>query len=243
MRKLHWSLLKRIYRLRSRFAVYDRLRQHNWLLDSRNWLDQQLIIRRPYEVKQIAKCRDFVGRHQLQLFFDIGANFGLYSVLLSNESSLTEIHAFEPLLRNRHQLGANLFLNGLDWRVQVHPYALNDQGGRFELFVDPKSTGVSTLLPTEMRSNIGAYRERVQIEARVFDEEWSLSGIRALVKIDVEGAELKVLGGMRNFIATNKLIFQIETTPETREGVCEILRQSGYGQLGHIGADYYFGNL
>lgn len=242
MRKLHWSLLKRIYRLHSRFAVYDRL-QRNWLLDNRNWIDHQLIIRRPYEVDQIAKCREFIGMHQLEFFFDIGANFGLYSVLLSDESSLSEIHALEPLLRNRYQLGANLLLNGLDRRVQIHPYALSDQEGRLDLYVDPESTGVSTLLPTEMRRSSGAYREKAQIEARVFDEEWSFFGVRALVKIDVEGAELKVLAGMQNFIVTNKLILQIETTPETREGVCEILGRSGYIQLGHLGADYYFGNL
>ena len=84
MRKLHWSVLKRLYRLRRRFGVYSRL-DRRWLLDNRNWVDQQLIIRRPYESVQIARCRQFIRDSQLEYFFDIGANFGLYSVLLSGE--------------------------------------------------------------------------------------------------------------------------------------------------------------
>lgn len=146
MRKLHWSLLKRVYKLRGRFDVYERLNRR-WLLDNHNWVDQQLIIRRPYEVEQIAHCKKFIQKHQLQVFLDIGANFGLYSVLLADESEMLEVHAFEPLPRNTHQLGANLYLNSLDQRVQIHAYALSDQGGQVDLYVDPHSTGVSTLLP------------------------------------------------------------------------------------------------
>jgi len=87
VRKLHWSILKRLYRLRPRFAVYQRL-ERRWLLDNRNWIDQQLIIRRPYEVAQIARCRALIREHRLQSFFDIGANFGLYSVLLARETGV-----------------------------------------------------------------------------------------------------------------------------------------------------------
>lgn len=242
MRKLHWSLLKRIYKLRGRFDVYERLGR-NWLLDSHNWVDQQLIIRRPYEVEQIARCRSFIQAHQLQFFFDIGANFGLYSVLLSDENGISEIHAFEPLPRNTHQLGANLYLNSLDRRVHIHPYALSDQNAPVDLYVDPESTGVSTLLPVDSRSNAGAYQEKFRIEARVFDDEWGRGGVRALVKMDVEGAELKVLAGMKNFLASNKVILQVETTQQSRDSVCNFLKQAQYALLGNVGADYYFGNL
>jgi FkbM family methyltransferase len=242
MKKLHWSLLKRIYRLRNRFGVYSRL-DRSWLLDNRNWIDQQLLIRRPYEVGQLAYCRHFIRQHQLQYFFDIGANFGLYSVLLSDEMNLLHLHAFEPLPRNAHQFGANLYLNGLDDRVTLHRCALSDRSGEVELFVDPASTGVSTLLSAAQRSRQDAYKTSMRVETRVFDEQFALAGIRALVKIDVEGAELMTLAGMSGFLSKNQVVVQVETTADTREEVEKFFDRSGYRSLERLGPDAYYTNI
>lgn len=242
MKKLHWSLLKRLYRFRGRFGVYDRL-DRKWLLDNHNWIDQQLIIRRPYEVEQIARCRQLVREHQLQHFFDIGANFGLYSVLLSDEVGLSQLHAFEPLPRNVHQLGANLYLNNLGSRVKLYNMALGDRNGNLDLYIDPYSTGVSTLLPEELHRRQEAYQNTLQVETRIFDDLFSFTGMRALVKIDVEGAELMVLAGMRQFLKNNKVTLQVETTPQTLERVNELMQTSGYHSIGRLGADAYYGNV
>ena len=242
MRKLHWSLLKRLYRLRRRFDVYARL-DRSWLLDNRNWIDQQLIIRRPYEVGQIARCRQFIRDHRLEYFFDIGANFGLYSVLLSDEAGLSEMHAFEPLPRNAHQFNANLYLNGLENRVRLHTIALSDNNGQLDLHVDPGSTGVSTLLPADSGSRKDAYESTIQVKTRVFDELFSLAGIRAMVKMDVEGAELMALAGMREFLGSNHVVIQIETTSQTLEPVEAFMCDAGYQALGRLGADAWYGNI
>lgn len=242
MKKLHWSLLKRLYKFRSRFDVYGRL-DRKWLLDNRNWIDQQLIIRRPYEVEQIARCRQLIREHQLQCFFDIGANFGLYSVLLSDEAELSQLHAFEPLPRNVHQLGANLYLNNLDGRVKLYNMALGDRNGKLDLYVDPHSTGVSTLLPNELHRRQQAYQASLQVEARIFDDLFSFAGIRALVKMDVEGAELMVLAGMRQFLKNNKVVLQVETTPQTLDQVDGFMQESGCRLIGKLGADSYYGNV
>ncbi len=242
MKKLHWSLLKRLYKFRSRFDVYGRL-DRKWLLDNRNWIDQQLIIRRPYEVEQITRCRQLIREHQLQCFFDIGANFGLYSVLLSDEAELSQLHAFEPLPRNAHQLGANLYLNNLDGRVKLYNMALGDRNGNLDLFVDPHSTGVSTLLPNELHRRQEAYQASLQVEARIFDDLFSFSGIRALVKMDVEGAELMVLAGMQQFLKSNQAVLQVETTQQTLDQVDAFMLQAGYRSIGKLGADSYYGNV
>lgn len=241
MRKLHWSILKRLYRMRGRFGVYERL-ERRWLLDNRNWIDQQLLIRRPYEVQQIARCRQLVAEHRLEAFFDIGANFGLYSVLLSGEEGLAQIHAFEPLPRNGHQLSANLYLNGLDNRVQFHGFALGDQESQIDLFVDPHSTGVSTLLPPEARVRQDAYDSRVPVQVRAFDGVFAFQGLRALVKMDVEGAEFMALCGMQRFLAENHVALQVETTPQTTAQVDAFMAGAGYRSLGRLGPDAYFAN-
>jgi len=226
--------------LRPRFAVYPRL-DRRWLLDNRNWVDQQLIIRRPYEVEQLARCRDLLQQHAITHFFDIGANFGLYSVLLSDSSSLTCIEAFEPLPRNVHQLGANLYLNGLDQKVQIHQLALSDREAIMELHVDAGSTGVSTLRPEGMARDTSVYKSSVQVQTRTLDSMTDLRDTAIFMKVDVEGAELQVLAGMRGVLESNRVTMQIETTPETHGPVADFMRELGYRFLGEIGSDSYYG--
>jgi len=239
LRKLHWSLLKRIYRLRPRYAVYRRLGRR-WLLDNRNWVDQQLIIRRPYEAAQLDYCRDLLSRHPITHFFDIGANFGLYSVMLSGTSSLQSIQAFEPLPRNLDQLAANLYLNGLDTEVTAHALALSDREARMALFVDAHSTGVSTLNPDGVARQASAYDQRMEVQARTLDSLSALRDTAILAKIDVEGAELQVLEGMKDFLSANRVWLQIETMPETSDKVAAFMHQLGYTPLHRIGADSYY---
>ena len=242
MRKLHWSLLKRLYLLGGRFGVHGRLGRQ-WLLDNRNWIDQQLLIRRPYEVEQISRCRQLIREHRITHFFDIGANFGLYSMLLSGEDGLQDVHAFEPLPRNANQFAANLYLNGLDNRVKLHQVALSDQSGEVELFVDPHSTGVSTLMSAQSRSRHEAYRTSIRVNTCTFDKLFALKGIRALVKMDVEGAELMALAGMNLFLANNQVVLQIETMPQTLDQVDAFMLAAGYHAHGRLGADAYYANL
>lgn len=239
LRKLHWSLLKRIYRVRPRFAVYHRLGRR-WLLDNRNWVDQQLIIRRPYEAAQLGYCRDLLSRCPITHFFDIGANFGLYSVLLADTPTLESIQAFEPLPRNLNQLAANLYLNGLDSRVTTHALALSDREARMELFVDAHSTGVSTLNPNGVTREASAYDQHIEVSTRTLDSLSDLRDTAILAKIDVEGAELQVLEGMRSFLEGNRVWLQIETMPETADKVATFMRRRGYTQLYRIGADSYY---
>ena len=198
---------------------------------------------RPYEVAQLDRCRQLIREYRLTHFFDIGANFGLYSVLLADESELSVIHAFEPLPRNAHQLAANLYLNGLDDRVTLHQLALSDQTGELELFVDPHSTGVSTILEAQSRRRQKAYRASIRVQARRFDELFVLRGVRALVKMDVEGAEFMALSGMIDFLAHNLVALQVETTPETEEQVAGFMATVGYRAAGRLGADAYYTNL
>lgn len=240
MRKFHWSLLKRLYRLRPRYAVYRRL-ERRWLLDNRNWVDQQLIIRRPYEVAQLTRCRELLEQQGITHFFDIGANFGLYSVLLSGSPSVRVIEAFEPLPRNVNQLSANLYLNGLDTTVTVHSLALSDGEARMALFVDGHSTGVSTINPEGVARDTAAYDSSIEVQTRTLDSLTTLRDTNVLVKVDVEGAEVQVLQGMQGFLAANRVWLQIETTPETIEPVRLLMQQAGYSQLGRIGADSYYG--
>ena len=112
------SLKKRLYRLRSRPIICTR-RGARLELFPRNWIDNRLLAGAPYEDRQIARCIELARDHDIDMFLDIGANIGLYSVLLALATEIGEMHAFEPVTRNGDQMEINLRLNRLDGRVRV----------------------------------------------------------------------------------------------------------------------------
>ena len=71
--------------------------------------------------------------HPNSVFFDIGANIGLYSIYAA-KSVNAEVYSFEPSVFNLPILAKNIYLNKLSESVTVLPFPLSD-----------KSVSVSTL--------------------------------------------------------------------------------------------------
>jgi len=139
------------------------------------------------------------------VFWDIGASFGLYTVLAAGKiSSRGSIVAFEPDRRMRELLEQNLRLNGLG-SVSVRSVALGDRDGNTELFrADNPNTGTSSLAP---RRDYALEKRGTPVEIRKADTLIGVEGCPppACVKIDVEGGEGRVLAGMGNLLGDGRL--------------------------------------
>src|SRR5205823_7493131 len=70
--------------------------------------------------------------------FDVGANIGWYTLLLSQLASPGgQVHAFEPDARAYHQLEENARLNIGAINVRIHNIALGEAPGFVELYTTP----------------------------------------------------------------------------------------------------------
>src|SRR5579862_5635119 len=76
------------------------------------------------------------------LFLDIGANIGLYS-LYAAISRGVQVIAFEPESQNYALLNKNIFLNQMDGKVKAYPIALSDEMAWSELNVNEFKEGSS----------------------------------------------------------------------------------------------------
>lgn len=221
------SVAKRVARLR-RTPVVARRRGAQFLLDPGNWIDNRMLAGAPYEDGQIAAAREVIIRDSLDLFIDIGANIGLYTVLLGLETSITSVVAFEPVARNHAQLMANLFLNGLTGKVEVHRIGLGASSSEVMIHIDPKSTGLSRVdLATAGRAR-EVFTESEIIRVEPFDRMCQMTGRRAYAKIDVEGHALAVLQGMSAFLQNNVAVLQVELQSSESEAVVAYLGQRGF---------------
>jgi FkbM family methyltransferase len=146
-----------------------------------------------------------LSRVRGDLFVDVGANVGTYSVRLS--SHFRRVYAFEPnpnvlpVLRKRIEDKSKR-------NITIFPMALSDSNGQSEFFLDAHEgfTGSADTLMPVFKYNPGqgigigpahTYigKQSVMVPTATYDSK--IRETADLVKIDVEGAEFNVLEGAR----------------------------------------------
>jgi FkbM family methyltransferase len=152
------------------------------------------------------------------VFYDVGANVGFFTLLAARKvGSGGFVYAFEPVPSNAEQIQRNAVLNGCE-NICVVNVAVSDTVGRGELFL-ARHAGGSTLAecgaPPDLIGTVEV--ETISIDSHVKREMVRMPNV---VKIDVEGAELSVLQGMREVLRTARPVLLIEFDDEV-ETTCE----------------------
>lgn len=135
------------------------------------------------------------------VFFDIGANAGIYSLLASKVSPSAKIFAFEPTQKTFGLLGRNLQLNGARNVTAVH-LALGNFSGTATLNLNVAGKdGLNTMGALSHPDTEAAGRETVPITT--LDAYVGSAGIERvdLMKVDAEGAELAIFEGASGLLA------------------------------------------
>lgn len=135
-------------------------------------------------------------------FVDVGANQGEFSLYAASRLREGQVISFEPVTKLRQVLIDNIQLNGFR-TVEVHAFGLSDKKGSLPIYTSTETDihfgrheGLSTLYPSSSRNVL-----EETIELCGFDDVvMPATGRDYFLKIDVEGAELFVLRGMRRFL-------------------------------------------
>lgn len=145
------------------------------------------------------------------IFIDIGANRGLYSVLACTKYKYSKVHAFEPNQDMVAVIKENLVLNKIEDRVTIHSIALGSEPAEINFTVDPLHKGGGRIESTTRSADIASIIRVDTLDASL-DE--STKRIISFIKIDTEGYELAVLKGMKQtlFLMPAGSALMIETT-------------------------------
>lgn len=166
------------------------------------------------EREQIAAAEALAPRGGL--CFDVGANVGLYTLLLARHAA--QVVAFEPAPRNLRHLWAHVQRNGLD-NVQVIPAAASDSQSMtgFETGRDPG------------RGHLSDSAGQIVTTVRLDDVAARLGRMPDLIKIDVEGAEAAVLRGAIDILRHRRPTLLLSTHgPKVRRQCMDLLTVLGY---------------
>lgn len=141
------------------------------------------------------------------VFVDVGANIGMHTLAAAKAlHGQGQIIAFEPFEPTRKLLERSAWLNGYANLVKVHHAAVSRASGKMNLYLGATS-GHHSLFHLDSVSG-SQMSGPVQVEVPVvrLDEVIPASQRVDLLKIDVEGAELDVIEGGLELLATNKNI-------------------------------------
>lgn len=168
---------------------------------------------------------------QRDIFYDIGANYGFYTLLAQEFIKEGEIHAFEPLpeafeileINAKPQDFKNTFLNKV---------AVSDVVGETEFhskFIKRHSGGSSII---ENRFLEGT--QVIKVKTITLDEYIKTHKPPTIMKIDIEGAEYLALKGGENILKSHSPIIIMETLgddiiePSLRLNATNFLKDLGY---------------
>jgi FkbM family methyltransferase len=150
------------------------------------------------------------------LFLDIGANVGSYTILASGVSGATS-WAFEPDPVTLRHLTRNVELNNLEGRVRIFDCALGDRDG--EVFF---TVGLDTTNKVLKDGTSGNSR---RVQQRRLDD-LTADAAPFMIKMDTEGHEDHVFAGAEATLSANDLrVVVAETVSRNSEAT---LRRNGF---------------
>jgi FkbM family methyltransferase len=162
------------------------------------------------------------------MFIDVGANYGLCSILAALWNPTLHVVAFEPLLPLYEGLKKNVALNHLERRIDCENLALASQSGVATIYL-PEAEGKDLESTGTLAANSWQVRQHARplpVDAVRFDEYESRRPMKIdLVKIDVEDFEAEVLLGMEGIVRRDKPFIVCEILPRNREHKNERTRQ------------------
>jgi len=130
---------------------------------------------------------------------DIGARKGKWYANLEKLYSSSQAHLFEPTPNiveylKKHYKG----------KVSIYDCALSNEDSKLDFHIDLEKGGWSGL----NKQRVGGKYKTITVDVKTLDS-FKFTNI-GLIKIDVEGAELRTLQGAKNTIVKNKPIIYFE---------------------------------
>lgn len=157
------------------------------------------------------------------LFFDIGANIGVYS-LLGGGVSNSAVIAVEPVSYTFSKLMENIGVNNLYDKIKCLKFAIGSSISQGTITID---YGTSNKMISE--SHIDSETNTELVNITTIDELSRLYGFPTAIKIDVEGYEDLAFEGASKTLNSNTLeLIVIETVSDSLH---QKLSQSGFTEI------------
>jgi len=202
-----------------------------------------LIYYRGLQVPNFDDLYDFAEHYVRpgQTVWDVGSNMGVFTFAAAARAQTTgRVLALEPDLWSVNLLRQSCAFNrGLAAPVDVLPVAVSDSLSLLWLNI-PERTRAATHLAIAGGAGAeitGPVREQHLIPAVSLDWLGDHYAPPHVIKIDVDGGELRVLTGGRALIARHRPIILVEVYERNADAVSALLHDLGYTMFDYTGGE------
>ncbi len=209
-------------------------------------IDKIIFYKNAYEERQINFLADWIEKNQPNIFIDIGANFGVYSLRISKLFQMLKVIAFEPVLTTFKKLKMNIKINNLGKRIKIYNVGLSNSNGLKKMIALKRrnyiqSGGFSFNVPRRKLNDEDVIQCHKSMKG---DEVLKFKKEKIVVKIDVEGYENKVLLGIKNLLNNNKILLQIEIFDDNFKKINKFLLEKRFKLINKFNktCDYFYIN-
>ena len=165
-----------------------------------------------------------------EIFFDLGCNIGYVALyVLKNISKKGYLYAIDPDKKNILTLKKSLAINKLSTNYSIENIALSSKDG--EIGFEFSNESNLHKINKELLPDNPNFR---RITCRSFDSYFSERKLPTFIKMDVEGAEIDILFGMKNFLESSekcKILMELHPTlykPSEYKKAFKLLFNNGF---------------
>lgn len=234
-RKRYFWFYKRIFKPKNLFQGISTVRSFESglkiKLDLDEWIQQHIYFLGSWDPRGMNFLRNYLK--QGDVFFDIGANIGTYTLVASRIVGETGVvHSFEAITDVYHRMVENIELNKLN-NITPNHRAVYQHSQMLEFFVSSKeNAGMSSIFHHDTESGKLENVQAVSIDEYI--ESGNISRVD-MIKIDIEGAELFALKGMTTTLERFHPVLIMEVSDDVLKNtgisgneILELLTGMGY---------------
>ena len=123
LKRLYPSIVRRYLMLIGKFKHEIEINDLKFEIDIRESIERKTYFLKKYEEKRMDQLFLYSKKNDSDIFIDVGANIGFYSVLFSDKFS--RVYSFEPNNRNFLVLNKNIEKNQLT-NIETFNFGLGD---------------------------------------------------------------------------------------------------------------------
>lgn len=232
--KRYVDLKHRLRLARDGKEIFDRCRYFgaDFIVRLDDHIGYEMAIR-IFEWVQIDQLIRTCQRIRPDVFLDIGAHSGLYTCIVGRRGLAKRLIAFEPDRRALVHMKANLLINDLLERTELHEAAVGAERG-FAKFVQGGDDNRG-----QSRIEEG-HPDAYQVPVVAIDDLVRIEGQTLAIKMDVEGFEMETLQGGENLFRRNRGYAQIEAYDGRDAEVIPRMAELGWRLADRLDIDFLF---
>lgn len=145
------------------------------------------------------------------IFWDIGANIGIYSIYAALKHKNIEIISFEPSTSNLRILSRNISINKLEEKIIINQFPLSNKRNKYLLFKENKFMEGLGMHSWGENFNYEGKSLKSENKYKIYGTDINylidkkILKIPDFIKIDVDGIEHLILKGASKYLSNKKI--------------------------------------